>query len=672
MCGIIGLLPFGKLDAKQEKIRQEVMMYLGTELLQLTQTRGKDATGVSVMFENGAYMGLKMGVSAIEFVSRFGGEETDFEGFMKLWRNKGIPAKAFLGHCRKPSAGKITTDNNNNHPIKVGDIIGIHNGTISNDEIIFKNLKREPNGDVDSEAIFQLLHYLTDNGANPFTLDMLDETCKRLEGSYACLAFNGNNPFQVVAFRDSKPIEIALLRPLKLVIIASDSDFIKTALFRLNIMANVYNYGVNFPTIHKSDIDMRLLPDDSVYLFDLTKEINMNTFVMSTYESKKVNRLEKIWKSKKNNYSGYYDQTNMYKQNNIDANNQKKAEVNAVSAELPGDNIDMDFKHNDVDENHKEDKHASESFSADKVSNTNGMKFRKALVWNKFSKNFEKASISSPIKKEVVNALSSIIVNIETDSIVTVDEEIIRQPKKDEDQQLKKDEDFNLSSEETQLIPTKENENSAVIEVVETIPVNIIKDQEEKKRSDESPVQGTSNSRKKEEIREEFTPKKQIDMITLSPLAIESAVEATNSIERFSTDNDVCQALNIHNYDNLKSLPIYSLANRVIKYITEKAFLIGWKAAIQDPTLLNVIHDKQEKAEQGIRTSKILINFVSKIIMTKKIQLFDDEQITKMFWEDKKINLEMIQKVFSIKDLNKNEMLGQVQAFLINKKKEEL
>ena len=631
MCGIIGLFPFGKLDAKQEKIRQEVMMYLSTELLQLTQTRGKDATGVSVMFENCDYIGLKMGIPAVEFISRFGGKETDFEGFMKIWRKKGIPAKAFLGHCRKPTTGKLTVDNTNNHPIKVGDIVGIHNGTIDNHEVIFKNLERKPNGDVDSEAIFQLLHHLTNNGTDPFTLDVLNETCKRLEGSYACLAFNGNNPFQVVAFRDSRPIEIALLKPLKLVIVASDSDFIKTALFRLNIMANIYNYGVNFPTIHKNDIDMELLSDDSVYLFDLTKEIDINASVTSVYESKRVIRTEKIWKSKKNHYNNYYNQ------NQVAINNRKKTEVEVIanSVESPDDDQDEDFETS---------RHVPKDLHNNKP---NLQSFEKALVWNKFSERFEKADVSLLVEKEVTSALPNIIVNMETDSITTVDEKIIRVPKESNDE-----ENSDFSIKENRSIIIKENRNDAEIEVVKTIPVDLIKSQE--------------NGNIKEKLQKKFIPKRQINMTVLSPTAIEQAKEAVNSAERFSTDNDVCQALSLHSCNNLKNLPIYSLANRVIKYITEKAFLMGWEAAVRDPVLLNTIYNKQEKAEEGIRTSKILIDIISRMASTADFQPFD---LAKMFQKNKELSLEMVQKVFSVKDFEQNKMLKRIQTFLVNKEK---
>ena len=135
MCGVIGTLALGTLDKKEEKIRQEAMRFLATELLQVTVDRGKEATGISTLFNNGDYMMLKMGISAPEFIARFGGTETDYDGYMKVWRKNIKAAKVCIGHCRKPSTGGNAGawDNNNNHPIRSGDIVGVHMDRVVSD-----------------------------------------------------------------------------------------------------------------------------------------------------------------------------------------------------------------------------------------------------------------------------------------------------------------------------------------------------------------------------------------------------------------------------------------------------------------------------------------------------------------------------------------------------------
>jgi len=110
MCGVVGLLAFDNAASKEEeKLRQESMIYLGSELLEQTQTRGKDATGVAALFDNCDYMLQKMGIPAQEFLARFGTTEKDFEGFLKIWRRKKHPARVFMGQWTvRQSSGWFT------------------------------------------------------------------------------------------------------------------------------------------------------------------------------------------------------------------------------------------------------------------------------------------------------------------------------------------------------------------------------------------------------------------------------------------------------------------------------------------------------------------------------------------------------------------------------------
>jgi hypothetical protein len=297
MCGIVGVLAYNELDKAIEKKRQEVMIYLSSELLQLTQHRGKDATGIATMFSNGDFMGLKMGVPALEFVSRFGGKKDDFQGYVDIWRRRKSKARVAIGHCRKPSIGTaaVTSDNRNNHPIKVNSIIGVHNGTLKNHENIFKYLGCDRDGKVDSEAIFRLLHHLTNKGNDPFSPKVIHETCRRLTGTYAVLAFNKNNPFQAAAFRDGRPLEAMLIKPLKIIIIASEKDILKKVLFRLNNQMALYKGVMPDLILKREDVEIASLPDDSLFLFDLKRDIDKETKLLDLYLEEKVIRTNKIW-----------------------------------------------------------------------------------------------------------------------------------------------------------------------------------------------------------------------------------------------------------------------------------------------------------------------------------------------------------------------------------------
>jgi hypothetical protein len=297
MCGVVGVFSFGEMTGKKEELRKESMIFLGSELLQLTQPRGKDATGAIALYEDGFYNGIKMGVPALELLSKFGETEKDYGGFVKIWRKNKAKAKAFIGHCRNGTKGG-EWDNDNNHPIVVEDVIGVHNGVINNDKTIFEKLKCERTGEVDSEAVFRLIHRLSNNGKEPFTAKMIQEVVNRLDGSFCVISASGNNPNQVCAFRDGRPLELMLIRPLGIVACASEKNYLGHALFRYNKVASFYSNPKNlvkFPEIKSCDLDQEKMTDDSCLIFDLTVDVTKDTDLKDLYDYEKMSRCDKIW-----------------------------------------------------------------------------------------------------------------------------------------------------------------------------------------------------------------------------------------------------------------------------------------------------------------------------------------------------------------------------------------
>lgn len=298
MCGIIGALTFDAFEKKsEERIRNEANIFITTQLLQATVERGKDATGVSLLWADGNFTGLKMGIPSPDFIARFGDTEKDFEGFLKLWREYPKLMKVFIGHCRKSSVGN-SYDNKNNHPIQVGNIVMIHNGTLTNHEKIFDKLKCDRVGDVDSEAIGRLLHHYTKGGTEPFTAEIIEETTRRIHGTYSVLAMSGNNPYQVAQFRDGRPAEMVLVRPLKMVYIASEKKYLENVLFEYNKMSKLFASSVKFPYLKQADVEFKTLQDDSQAIWDLTIPITDKTEIGDLFDWKKTPwSTDKIWGS---------------------------------------------------------------------------------------------------------------------------------------------------------------------------------------------------------------------------------------------------------------------------------------------------------------------------------------------------------------------------------------
>jgi len=119
---------------------------LAKQLLVRLQDRGRDATGAVWSEQNGSERELfyaKAPVAASEFVKHSLAQVPRF-------------TRTALLHTRYATLGD-PENNDNNHPIVVPRVVGVHNGHIGNHADIFKMLGVKRIAQVDSEAIFQLI-----------------------------------------------------------------------------------------------------------------------------------------------------------------------------------------------------------------------------------------------------------------------------------------------------------------------------------------------------------------------------------------------------------------------------------------------------------------------------------------------------------------------------------
>lgn len=614
MCGILGMLAFGEMaDKKAEKIRQESMIFLSSELLQLTQPRGRDATGIATLFANLDYMGLKMGIPSADFVSRFGGTEKDFDGYLNIWRKKVSPAKMILGHCRKSSVGN-SEDNVNNHPIKVGDIVGVHNGTLSNHDRIFELLGSKRDGTVDSEAIFRLLHFFTKNGEEPFSPKVIQEVCKRLHGSYSCLSFSGNNPYQMIGFRDARPMEVLLIKPLKLMLIASDKDFLKHVVFKYNKMTHLYQTSsIKFPPLKKSDVELKSLADDTLYIFDIRKEVEDKTAVEDLYISEKVPRIDKIWDSKSGTSTVYTPSTGYKRptQGTQSAENTKRIVGNHLNK--PADS------------------------STDKDA-------RLGMAWSKQSNTYE--DVRDIEKSRGYNSVEIDSKNGEVTDART--EEVLVEGKKEE----KKEEDTQFK-----LKPTDKNIDNLITShaKIETLEAPFTDTDTETTEPPE-----IENEGKTEVLLETY------------PEVLEKAGVALREESNFSNINEVRLALDIDNEEDLRRLPLYSLANRIKRFFYKKGWFDGYVSHLKEnensdtenidaKKMLLRVNNKRKTAEKNIRIMKHIVHIFDR--MARDYQIDDvtiDRAVDVELAENKELNMALIKNVFKPGDLKKAPILEKI------------
>ena len=156
MCGIAGFC----LNPKHHVNTTE----LASQMLLDIEHRGYHATGVAWINKEGKRAITKAPISASKFIAT------------KAGQNVCKDATTAILHTRWATQGSPTV-NDNNHPIPRGKIVLTHNGHISNDDQLFKQLKVDRIGQVDSEAVAALLAFT--QGKHPA------EVLTRIQGSAA-------------------------------------------------------------------------------------------------------------------------------------------------------------------------------------------------------------------------------------------------------------------------------------------------------------------------------------------------------------------------------------------------------------------------------------------------------------------------------------------------------
>jgi glucosamine 6-phosphate synthetase-like amidotransferase/phosphosugar isomerase protein len=194
MCGLVGVLL--KPRARSPESWGEILDVTTRNLLG-NEERGRDASGIVVIHADGRYDLFKQPVDAASL--------TKMDGYRKVLDSVGEDVTCILGHTRYPTKGSRWR-NVNNHPIVTGNVIGIHNGMIRNDDMLFHALDLPRRGEVDSEVIFQLQETIDPRQPLPGYCSTLRERANWLDGLFATLSVDLRNPTQLVALKHRRPL----------------------------------------------------------------------------------------------------------------------------------------------------------------------------------------------------------------------------------------------------------------------------------------------------------------------------------------------------------------------------------------------------------------------------------------------------------------------------------
>lgn len=219
MCGIFGIYNYGERFTHWRCLKvQEVIANLFRE----SEVRGDAASGIAVLTEHELDV-FKKNVAGSALVNEMGykGATSNIK-FNTLF-------KAAIGHTRFPTKGS-PKDNNNNHPIVTSRVVGVHNGSITNDDDVFESFAiNNRKGMVDSEVIFRLIElYLMSNYP---IYEATKRSFKFIKGDCTISFIDSKNPNYLVVARGYHSPEVSLwhFAESKMGVFASEENFISNS-----------------------------------------------------------------------------------------------------------------------------------------------------------------------------------------------------------------------------------------------------------------------------------------------------------------------------------------------------------------------------------------------------------------------------------------------------------
>ena len=195
MCGLTGILfyPSPRPFSIWEEIKDTF-----TRCLLFNQERGKEASGIALIYLDRTHWLFKKSVSAKELI-----QTKEYPNILDRLNENVV---VLLGHTREPTKGSPIFSYNN-HPIKIERIIGIHNGKLENDDELFEQFKFPRQGQVDSEIIFWLIN---DNSPWLFNsrnyLQKLRQDLNLIKGSFTILAVDLTLPNRLIVAKKDRPL----------------------------------------------------------------------------------------------------------------------------------------------------------------------------------------------------------------------------------------------------------------------------------------------------------------------------------------------------------------------------------------------------------------------------------------------------------------------------------
>ncbi len=196
MCGLAGVI----LKPQARKPQDWQHLKEAYELLfKAAESRGRQASGLVVVNNDGKFMHIKGNMTSSSLI------KTD--AYQKVIDFIGVKTTCVMAHTRMPTTGTVLNPKNN-HPIRVGAVIGAHNGIIGNVDALYTKFKYERLGEVDSEILIRFAETSIVPKTKKIDVDSFHDKMKEVTGQVVFTFMNLHEPKLVHLVRPDYPLVV--------------------------------------------------------------------------------------------------------------------------------------------------------------------------------------------------------------------------------------------------------------------------------------------------------------------------------------------------------------------------------------------------------------------------------------------------------------------------------
>lgn len=214
MCGQLGII---FENAERDRNQIEHLTDIFTGLLFQSETRGPHATGMAWVKQDGEHRLFKRPIPASEFVRD--------KAFGEVLGDVDSSVTVLMGHTRFVTRGNAAI-NENNHPLRTGDCLVTHNGTILNADHLFRRFHFERHADVDSEIIGRIADACIVDGR--IDVNALRDGLALCRGQMSAVIVAKSDPGAVIIAKGNRPLELMYHPVFRAAIYASGAKYLRS------------------------------------------------------------------------------------------------------------------------------------------------------------------------------------------------------------------------------------------------------------------------------------------------------------------------------------------------------------------------------------------------------------------------------------------------------------